>query len=92
MLPLFRGAEQVFRNILVPLAGLQELLVRKDAEKVKNDALKSLPPERRAVVMKEIAKSFEKGATTAPSVNKAALKDSKASKVPLSSGDYTQMV
>mmetsp|Transcript_12466 Transcript_12466/g.15797 ORF Transcript_12466/g.15797 Transcript_12466/m.15797 type:complete len:342 (-) Transcript_12466:535-1560(-) len=58
MLPLFRGAEHVFRNILVPLAGLQELLVRKDADLVRKQALADLPPERRALVMKEIADSF----------------------------------
>ena len=66
MLPLFRGAELVFRNVLVPLAGLQELLVRRDAEMVKNQALADLPPERRALVMKEIAESFQKGAKGNP--------------------------
>lgn len=65
MLPLFRGAEQVFRTILVPLAGLQELLVRKDAEVVRQQALADLPPERRALVMKEIAASFQRDETAA---------------------------
>ena len=82
MLPLFRGAEQVFRTILVPLAGLQELLVRKDAEEVKNAALKDLAPERRALVMKEIAKSFERSAN----------EGSIPSAGPLSPGGYTQIV
>lgn len=62
MLPLFRGADTVFRSVLVPLAGLQEMLVRRDAEEVKRQALKDLPPERRALVMKAIAESFEKEA------------------------------
>ena len=63
MLPLFRGAEQVFRNILVPIAGLQELLVRKDADLVMKQALVDLPPGRREIVLKEIAASFQKGAS-----------------------------
>lgn len=62
MLPLFRGADTVFRSILVPLAGLQELLVRRDAEEVKRKALADIPPERRSIVMKAIAESFEKEA------------------------------
>lgn len=60
MLPLFRGAEQVFRYILVPIAGLQELLVRKDADTIRKQALAELPPARREIVMKEIAASFQK--------------------------------
>jgi hypothetical protein len=65
MLPLFRGAEQVFRNILVPLAGLEEMLVKKDAEVIKNKALADLPPERRQLVLNEIADSFKKGSDSA---------------------------
>lgn len=85
MLPLFRGAEQVFRNILVPLSGLQEMLIKKDAEVVKNQALKDLPPERRALIMKEIAKSFEQAATQG-NVKTA------APAAPLSPAGYTQIV
>ena len=44
----------------MPLAGLQELLVRRDAEVVKRQVLADVPPERRALVMKAIAESFEK--------------------------------
>jgi hypothetical protein len=62
MLPLFRGAEVFFRSVLVPLAGLQEMLVRRDAEVLKLAALAEVPPERRQLVMKAIADTFEKGA------------------------------
>jgi len=58
MLPLFRGADEVFRNILVPLAGLHELLVRRDAEVLKKQALADVPHERRAHVLKEISASY----------------------------------
>lgn len=62
MLPIFKGAEQIFRNVLVPIAGLQELLVRRDAELVKRSALKDLPPETRALILKEIGESFQRDA------------------------------
>lgn len=58
MLPLFRGADEVFRNILVPIAGLHELLVRRDAEVLKKQALADVPHERRAHVLKEISASY----------------------------------
>jgi hypothetical protein len=59
MLPMFRGAEKVFRHVLVPLAGLQELLLLRDAIQVKKSMLKTLPPERAAIVRKAIAKFFD---------------------------------
>ncbi len=62
MLPIFRGADQVFRNILVPIFGLQEMLLRRDAEVVKQSVLADVAPERRALILKEIAASFQKDA------------------------------
>lgn len=58
MLPMFRGAESIFRNILVPLAGLQEMLMRKDADNVKRAILREVPEDRRAALMKLIGESF----------------------------------
>jgi len=58
MLPMFRGAESIFRHILVPLAGLQEMLMKKDADNVKKAILREVPEDRRAALMKEIGKSF----------------------------------
>lgn len=55
MLPMFGGAEKVFRKILVPLAGLQELLMLSDAIHIKKSMLKSLDPERAKVVGKAIS-------------------------------------
>ena len=60
MLPMFRGAESIFRRILVPLAGLQELLMRKDADVVKRAILNDVPEDRRASLMKEIGEMFSK--------------------------------
>ena len=59
MLPMFRGADKIFRKILVPLAGLQELLILRDSIMIKKQMLKDLDPERAAVVRKSIAKFFD---------------------------------
>jgi len=59
MLPMFRGADKVFRKILVPLAGLQELLILRDSILIKKQMLKDLDPERALIVRKSIAKFFD---------------------------------
>mmetsp|Transcript_35375 Transcript_35375/g.74691 ORF Transcript_35375/g.74691 Transcript_35375/m.74691 type:complete len:394 (-) Transcript_35375:799-1980(-) len=59
MLPMFRGADKVFRKILVPLAGLQELLILRDSIQIKKQMLKDLEAERATVVRKSIAKFFD---------------------------------
>mmetsp|Transcript_1989 Transcript_1989/g.4297 ORF Transcript_1989/g.4297 Transcript_1989/m.4297 type:complete len:376 (+) Transcript_1989:37-1164(+) len=59
MLPMFRGADKVFRKILVPLAGLQELLILRDSIQIKKQMLKDLDPERARIVRKHIAKFFD---------------------------------
>ena len=59
MLPMFRGADKVFRKILVPIAGVQELLILRDSIQIKKQMLKDLDPERARVVRKSIAKFFD---------------------------------
>jgi hypothetical protein len=59
MLPMFRGADNVFRKVLVPLAGLNELLYLRDSIMIKKQLLRDLPPERAAVLQKSIAKFFD---------------------------------
>jgi len=59
MLPMFRGADKVFRKVLVPLAGLNELLFLRDSIMIKKQLLRDLPPERAAVLQKSIAKFFD---------------------------------
>eukprot|EP00980_Cylindrotheca_fusiformis_P010410 scaffold2315_cov113-Cylindrotheca_fusiformis.AAC.3 len=58
MLPMFGGADKVFRKILVPLFGLKEMLMVRDAFLVKKNLVKDLPPERAAIVRKTIASFF----------------------------------
>jgi hypothetical protein len=59
MLPMFRGADKVFRKFLVPLAGLQELLILRDSIMIKKQLLKDLDPERAQLVRKSISKFFD---------------------------------
>lgn len=68
MLPMFQGAEKVFRNVLVPLAGLRELLLLRDAIRVKKDMFKHLSPERAKSVRAAIAKFYQEDDTTADPV------------------------
>lgn len=65
MLPMFQGADKIFRKILVPLAGLQELLMLKDAIAVKKQMLRDLDPERARQVRKAIAKFYDDDDDTA---------------------------
>lgn len=65
MLPMFQGADKVFRKILVPLAGLQEMLMLRDAIAIKKDMLKNLPPHRAKSVRKAIAKFYDDDDDTA---------------------------
>lgn len=58
MLPMFMGADKLFRKVLVPLAGLQEMLMLRDAIQVKKQMLHDLPPERAHSVRKAIAKFY----------------------------------
>jgi hypothetical protein len=67
-LPMFRGADKVFRNILVPLAGLQEMLMLRDAYMIKRQMLKDLDPERARLVGKSIANIFDSEGGADPAV------------------------
>lgn len=58
MLPMFKGAEKVFRHILVPLAGLNEMIIRKDAMLIRNEVMSSIPEDRKDLFLREIAESF----------------------------------
>ena len=58
MLPMFQGSDKLFRNVLVPLAGLRESLLLRDALLLKKDLMASLPPERQIELRKLITYSF----------------------------------
>ena len=52
------GADKVFRSVLVPLAGLKESLLLRDAVMLKKDLMASLPPHRQSELRKLITYSF----------------------------------
>ena len=59
MLPMFNGADKIFRKVLVPLAGLQEMLLLKDAIVIKKTLLKDLDPERAKLVQEAIVRVYQ---------------------------------
>ena len=58
MLPMFGGADKVFRNILVPLSGLEEMLLLRDAYLVRKRIYAKLKPERVSIVRSAISRFF----------------------------------
>jgi len=60
MIPLFYGADKVYRGILVPIFGLEELLAFRDALAVKREIEDKIPKERRADLHSKIVELFQK--------------------------------
>ena len=58
MLPMFNGADVVFRNVLVPLAGQREALLLKDAKLLAQNMVKQLPASRHGEAGEAIAEAF----------------------------------
>ena len=58
MVPMFGGADKIFRKFLVPLFGLQEMLMIRDVFLVNKKIYKDLKPERASVVRQTISKMF----------------------------------
>jgi len=59
MLPMFQGSDKLFRNVLVPLAGLKEQLLLRDAILLKKDIIASIPADRQKELRKLITQSFD---------------------------------
>lgn len=58
MLPITTVAEKIFRNIQVPLAGLRDMLMVRDALVIKKEMMAKLTPAQRKAVEEAIALSF----------------------------------
>ena len=58
MLPMFNGADVIFRNVLVPLAGQREALLLKDAKMLARTMVKQLPASRHGEAGEAIAEAF----------------------------------
>ena len=63
MLPMFDGSTLVFRNILIPLLGQQELLLIRDAKTLALNFIKQLPTERQQIALQNAANAFATKAT-----------------------------
>ena len=59
MLPMTQGSDKVFRNVLVPLAGLQESLLLRDAVLLKKDLMSKFSADRQIELRKLITYSFD---------------------------------
>ena len=58
MVPVFNGAEKVFRNVLVPLARQHEMLIYRDACIIKKEMMKKVPKGNNKSMRKKIAALF----------------------------------
>lgn len=89
-LPIFNGSEKFFRNVLVPLAGQQEMLMLKDAFKIQRDILKRIPENRHEALSKKISDIFSgKGGDKKKKKKKD---DGKGEKQTLLNKDYQSIV
>jgi TB2/DP1, HVA22 family len=59
-LPMFQGADAIFRNVLVPLSGQRENLILYDAYMVKLSIERAIPLAQRDQVMSKAAELFQK--------------------------------
>lgn len=57
-LPMFQGANAVFRNVLVPLSGQYEAMVLRDAYLVRKALIQKIPSTQRKTVLKKAADIF----------------------------------
>jgi len=69
MLPMFQGAEKVFRNVLVPLFRQHEMLFVRDAMRLEKDIAKKIPKSRVDSVRKKIASRFSNNLSNDPSID-----------------------
>jgi len=58
MLPMFDGSMKVFRNVMVPLLGQQELLLIRDAHALAGELLKKIPLDRLEQARQQAANAF----------------------------------
>lgn len=65
-LPMFRGAEAIFRKVLVPLSGQYESMLLRDAYLVRKQMESNIPDEFRKEVFAKAAKVFTDEPTTGP--------------------------
>lgn len=62
-LPMFNGADYVFRQVLVPLTGQYENLILRDVHNVKMVIMESVPEKHRSRVLQRAADMLSKTET-----------------------------
>lgn len=62
LLPMFNGADQVFRRVLVPLFNLRREMIKRDARMLMTEVTRKLPESHRASFSAELATIFQMGA------------------------------
>ena len=55
MLPMFSGADQVFRKFLVPIFGLQKELAKSDIARIVKDVARKVPEDKQDALRSELA-------------------------------------
>jgi len=70
MLPMFKGADAIFRSILVPLSGQTEMLMLRDASILRMELESKIPESRRAQVLDAVSKTFAADNSKMPSVRR----------------------
>lgn len=63
-LPMFKGADAVFRNVLVPLSGQHENMLLRDAQIVRQEMERKIPKRMRAKALSKAASIFATSATS----------------------------
>ena len=58
MLPMFDGSTLIFREVLIPILGCQELLYLRDARALAAQFVQKLPAHRQESARREAAKAF----------------------------------
>jgi len=69
MLPMFQGADKVFRYVLVPLFRQHEMLFVRDAMRLEKEIAKKIPKSRVDSVRKQIASRFSNTLSNDPAVD-----------------------
>lgn len=70
MLPMFKGADKIFREILVPLSGQTEMLLIRDAQMLRMELEAKLPDNRKEDVLKSLTKVLTKDLDEKPAVKR----------------------
>lgn len=70
MLPMFRGSDAVFRNIIVPIAGKTEMLLLRDSLLLRRAMENKMSPRRHEYMRKKMSEIFTQLELEAPTTRR----------------------